>query len=39
VSHIECAFTGRLASNPEQRTGKAGNLWVRFNVAVSEIPF
>ena len=36
MSNIECAFSGRLGGDPEQRTSKAGNQWCRFNVAVGE---
>jgi single-strand DNA-binding protein len=36
MNTIECAFTGRLGSDPELRTSQAGKPWCRFSIAVGE---
>jgi single-strand DNA-binding protein len=36
MNAIECAFTGRLGSDPELRTSQAGKPWCRFSVAIGE---
>jgi single-strand DNA-binding protein len=34
MNTIECAFTGRVGTEPELRTSAAGKPWLRFSVAV-----
>jgi single-strand DNA-binding protein len=34
MNTIECAFTGRVGTDPELRTSQAGKPWCRFTVAV-----
>ena len=36
MNAIECAFTGRLGSDPELRTSKADKPWCRLSIAVGE---
>ena len=33
---IDCAFIGRVGTDPELRTSQAGKPWLRFNVAVGQ---
>lgn len=36
MTEIECAFTGRIATEPATRTGKTGKPWLGFSVVVGE---
>jgi single stranded DNA-binding protein len=36
MDSIECAFSGRVGSDPELKTSLSGNPWTAFNVAIGQ---
>lgn len=36
MDSIECAFSGRVGSDPELKTSSSGKPWIAFNVAIGQ---